>query len=161
MYIRKFSEAALNRALKLKNNELPYYLEKMMKQYINEQLVKHTTDINRMIIDNERQLMKNIDKKQTEEFWKFAKISINGFGALFSLGLVGCSSLFVLGYAVKEELKEDINKINNRIENIESRIARIENKVEQIDTKMDIIIDAIYKTSSKQVYNPFSHSSKK
>lgn len=121
-FIRKFSEYALNRAPKLKANELPIYLEKLVKQYINENLYKHTNDINKIIIENERQIMQFVDKKNKDEFWNIFKISLTGFG-----------SVILLNFQIKNEIDKKIEKIENKIEKLD----------EKINNKMDIIIESI------------------
>lgn len=163
--MRRFSEIVFNKAFKLKTLELPEYLEKITKRYINEQLIKHKNDINKMFIEKEKELLQTIDKKNQEEFWKFTKISFNGFAeggghsdsrppvgghrrarfsALFGLGLLGYSSLIGIGYTIKNEIKEDMNKqfelINKKFELIDKKFEKLENKINDIDKKLDIII---------------------
>lgn len=138
-YIRQFSEIAFNKAFKLKTLEIPEYLEKSMRRYVNEQLIKHTNDINKLMYENKQQILQTIDKKNQEEFWKFTKISFNGFSALFGLGLLGYSSLIGIGYTIKNEIKVDIKEIKDELNN---KIEKLENKINDIDKKLDIIISS-------------------
>lgn len=127
-FIRKFSEYALNRAPKLKANELPIYLEKLVKQYINENLYKHTNDINKIIIENERQILQSVDKKNKDEFWKILSISLTGFG-----------SVIWFNFQIKNEMDKKIDKIENKIE-------KLDEKIQKNNNKMDIIIESIRRT---------------
>jgi len=142
--MRRFSEIVFNKAFKLKTLELPEYLEKITKRYINDKLIKHTNDINKLFIEKEKELIQTIDKKNQEEFWKFTKISFNGFSALFGLGLLGYSSIIGIGYTIKNEIKEDINKqfeiIDKKFDIIDKKFEKLENKINDIDKKLDILI---------------------
>jgi preprotein translocase subunit Sss1 len=147
-FIRKFSEAALNRASKLKANELPIYLEKLVKQYINdnlykhinENLYKHTNDINKIMIENERHILQSVDKKNKDEFWNIFKISLTGFG-----------SVIFLSFQIKNEIDKKIEKIENKIEKLD----------EKINNKMDIIIESIRRTPPEFSYTRTINSIKK
>ena len=148
-FIQKFSEAALNRASKFKANELPIQLEKLVKQYINESLNKHTNNINKLMIDNERHVMQSIDRKNTappptaqsvgeDEFWKILSISLTGFGSLVGLN-------FIIKNEIKEELKETKNELKNDLKDLKNELKDLKNdidkKIEKIENKLDILIN--------------------
>ena len=137
-FIRKFSEAALNRASKFKANELPIQLEKLVKQYINESLNKHTNNINKLMIDNERHVMQSIDRKNKDEFWKILSISLTGFGSLVGLN-------FIIKNEIKEELRDNKNELKNDLKDLKNELKDLKNdidkKIEKIENKLDILIN--------------------
>lgn len=141
-FIRQFSEIAFNKAFKLKTLEIPEYLEKSMRRYVNEQLNKHNNEI-----------LKYADKQRNNDFWKFLSISLTGFGSVVGLN-----------YMIKNEIKSDIKEIkdelNNKIDKLENkfdkrfeiidrqfeiidrRFEKLESKINDIDKKLDIIISS-------------------
>lgn len=130
-FIRKFSEIAFNKAFKLKTLEIPEYLEKSMRRYVNEQLIKHNNEI-----------LKYADKQRNNDFWKFLSISLTGFGSVVGLNYMIKNDI----KEIKDELNNKIDKLENkfdkRFEIIDRRFEKLESKINNIDKKLDIIISS-------------------
>lgn len=116
-YIRQFSEISFNKAFKLKTLEIPEYLEKSMRRYVNEQIIKHNNEI-----------LKYADKQINNDYWKILSISLTGFGSVVGLN-----------YMIKNEIKSDIKELKYELNN---KIDKLESKINDIDKKLDIIISS-------------------
>lgn len=134
-FIRQFSEIAFNKTFKLKTLEIPEYLEKSMRRYINEQLNKHNNEI-----------LKYADKQRNNDFWKFLSISLTGFGSVVGLNYMIKNEIKSDIKEIKDELNNKIDKLENkfdkRFEIIDSRFEKLESKINDIDKKLDIIISS-------------------
>lgn len=134
-FIRQFSEIAFNKAFKLKTLEIPEYLEKSIRRYVNEQLNKHNNEI-----------LKYADKQRNNDFWKFLSISLTGFGSVVGLNYMIKNEIKSDIKEIKDELNNKIDKLENkfdkRFEIIDSRFEKLESKINDIDKKLDIIISS-------------------
>lgn len=134
-FIRQFSEIAFNKAFKLKTLEIPEYLEKSMRRYVNEQLNKHNNEI-----------LKYADKQRNNDFWKFLSISLTGFGSVVGLNYMIKNEIKGDIKEIKDELNNKIDKLENkfdkRFEIIDRRFEKLESKINDIDKKLDIIISS-------------------
>ena len=158
-FVRYFSEAALNRVSKFKANELSIHLEKFVKQYIKDNLNKHTNNITKINYENEKQItkilnehehkiMQYIDTKNREEFWKILSISLTGFGSLVGLNFIIKNELKDEIKGNKKELKYDIQNIkieikddiNNFKNETNKKIEKLEHKLDRLENKIDILI---------------------
>ncbi len=150
-------------ATKLTNTDVACHLQKLLSTYATKDLLKETiqanairyekkwahiekmniinvSKLNDRLASSERYILSTIDNKNQIEFWKFTKV----LGA-------GCVALIGLGGLARSELREDLQKVDDKVDKLKEDIQRLDKKLDDLDHKFDKKLDDLDHKLSKKL----------
>ncbi len=153
-------------ASKFNKNEIVLHIEQALKPYVTKDLLKETMSmnalrcekrwarieqanitnlhkVNGLLMDTERRIIDKFDTKRQVEIWKLTKLFGAGWGSLATGGL----SLIGGIVWVRSELREDIQKLDTKIDKLDEKLDRkvdeLTAKIDKLDEKLDRKVDEL------------------